>query len=123
MQVFTLTYEYKLKPTSAQVAIFEEWLEQSRRVYNYALAERKDGFKSRSCHVNACSLHSEYIIPADTKRPTYASQCKGLTEARAKIPALNAVQVHVLQQTLKRLEQAFVSMWELSAGFPTLVPR
>jgi putative transposase len=118
MQVFTLTYEFKLKPTSAQVAIFENWLEQCRRVYNYALAERKDWFKSRSCSINACSLQSEYIIAADTKRPTYASQWKGLTEARARIPALNAVQVHVLQQTLKRLEQAFVSMWELSAGFP-----
>ena len=116
--MFTLTYEFKLKPTSAQIAIFEEWLEQCRRVYNYALAERKDWFKSRSCQVNACSIQSEYIIPADTKRPNYASQCKGLTEARAKIPALNAVQVHVLQQTLKRLEQAFVSMWEQGHGFP-----
>ena len=116
--MFNLVYEFKLKPKAAQVAILEDWLEQCRRVYNYALAERKDWFKSRSCPINACSLQSEYIIPADSKRPTYASQCKGLTEARAKIPALNAVHVHVLQQTLKRLEQAFVSMWELSAGFP-----
>jgi putative transposase len=116
--VFTLTYEFKLKPTSAQVAIFEDWLEQCRHVYNYALAERKDWFKSRSCLSYACSLHCEYIIPADTRRPTYASQCKGLTEARAKIPTLGAVQVHVLQQTLKRLEQAFVSMWEHTHGFP-----
>jgi putative transposase len=123
MQVFTLTFEFKLKPTSAQIAVFEDWLEQCRRVYNYALTERKDWFKSRSCQVNACSLHSEYIIPADARRPTYASQCKRLTEARAKIPALGAVQVHVLQQTLKRLEQAFVSMWEQGHGFPTLVPQ
>lgn len=116
--MFTLTYEFKLKPTTTQVAVFEEWLEQCRRVYNYALGLRKDWFKSRSCQVNACSIQSEYIIPADTKRPTYASQCKGLTEARRQIPALNAVQVHVLQQTLKRLEQAFVSMWEQGHGFP-----
>lgn len=116
--MFTLTYEYKLKPTPEQVSLFEDWLEQCRRVYNYALAERKDWFKSRSCQINACSLYSEYIIPADTKRPNYASQCKGLTKARANIPALNAVQVHVLQQTLKRLEQAFVSMWEQGHGFP-----
>ncbi len=116
--MFNLIYEFKLKPTSAQISLFEDWLEQCRRIYNYALAERKDWFKSRSCSRNACSLHSEYIIPTDTKRPTYASQCKGLTDARAKIPALNAVQVHVLQQTLKRLEQAFVSMWERGHGFP-----
>ena len=87
-------------------------------MYNYALAERKDWFKSRSCFLNACSLHSEYIIPADVPRPTFASQCKNLTSSRAKIPALNAVNAQVLQQTLKRLEQAFVGMWEQNHGFP-----
>ena len=116
--MFNLTYEFKLRPATTQVAIFEEWLEQCRRVYNYALAERKDWFKSRSCQINACSLRSEYIISADKPRPTYASQCKSLTQARATIPALEAVQVHVLQQTLKRLERAFVSMWEQKHGFP-----
>jgi len=116
--VFNLTYEFKLKPTVAQVTIFEDWLEQCRRVYNWALAERKDWFKSRSCQINACSIRAEYIIPASVPRPTYASQCKGLTQARATIPALKAVQVHVLQQTLKRLERAFVNMWEQKHGFP-----
>ena len=77
--MLNLTYEFKLKPTAAQVVIFEDWLEQCRRVYNYALAERKDWFKSRSCQINACSIRSEYIIPTDKSRPTYASQCKGLT--------------------------------------------
>ncbi len=116
--MFSLTYEFKLKPTSAQAAIFEDWLEQCRRVYNYALAERKDWFKSRSCQINACSLQKEYIVPADVKRPTYASQCKALTAHRKSNPNLQKVQSQVLQQTLRRLEQAFVSMWELSAGFP-----
>jgi|SRR6476661_2362249 len=116
--MFNLTYEFKLKPTTGQTAIFEDWLEQCRRVYNYALAERKDWFKSRSCQINACSIRSEFIIGAETKRPTYASQCKNLTAARANIPALAAVAVHVLQQTLKRLEKAFVSMWEQKHGFP-----
>ncbi|MBD1810764.1 transposase [Microcoleus vaginatus DQ-U2] len=115
--MFHLTYEFKLKPTVAQVIIFEDWLEQCRRVYNWALAERKDWFKSRSCQINACSIRAEYIIPASVPRPTYASQCKGLTQARATIPALKAVQVHVLQQTLKRLERAFVNMWEQKHGF------
>ncbi len=116
--MFHLTYEFKLKPTTGQIAIFEDWLEQCRRVYNYALAERKHWFQSRSCQINACSIRSEFIISAETKRPTYASQCKSLTTARANIPALSAVQVHVLQQTLKRLEKAFVSMWEQKHGFP-----
>src|ERR687886_1569520 len=116
--MFTLTYEFKLKPTSWQVATFHEWLEQCRRVYNYALAERKDWFKSRSCQVNACSLRHEYIISAETKRPTFASQCKALTAHRKTNANLIQVQSQVLQQTLKRLEQAFVSMWEQGHGFP-----
>jgi putative transposase len=116
--MFHLTYEFKLKPTTGQIAIFQDWLEQCRRVYNYALAERKHWFESRSCRINACSIRSEFIILAETKRPTYASQCKSLTTARANIPALAAVAVHVLQQTLKRLEKAFVSMWEQKHGFP-----
>lgn len=116
--VFSLTYEFKLKPTVSQVSRFDNWLEQCRRVYNYALAERKDWFKSRSSSINACSLDSEYIIGADVSRPTFASQCKNLTSSRAKIPALNAVNAQVLQQTLKRLEQAFVGMWEHNHGFP-----
>ncbi|NWF62367.1 MAG: transposase [Fischerella sp.] len=116
--MFNLTYEFKLKPTQNQIALFEDWLELCRRVYNYALAERKDWFKSRSCQINACSLCCEYIIPSNASRPTYASQCRGLTQARAQYPELNAVSVHVLQQTLKRLEQAFVSMWERNHGFP-----
>jgi putative transposase len=116
--VFSLTYEFKLKPTVEQVSTFETWIEQCRRVYNYALAERKAWYKSRSCQINACSLHSEYIIPADAPRPTYASQCKSLTAAKNTIPALKLVQSQVLQQTLKRLEQAFVSMWERNFGFP-----
>jgi putative transposase len=116
--MLNLTYEYKLKPTAKQIAIFENWLEQCRRVYNYALAERKDWLKSRSCFLNACSLRSEYIIAADTPRPTYASQCKALTAYRKTSVALQRVQSQVLQQTLKRLEKAFVSMWEKNHGFP-----
>ena len=112
------TYEYKLKPKSSQVKKFEDWLEQCRKVYNYALAERKDWYKSRSCSVNACSRSAEYIIPADAPRPTYSQQCKSLTQAKKKIPVLAGVQSQVLQQTLKRLETAFVSMWEQGHGFP-----
>jgi putative transposase len=98
--------------------MFEEWLETHRRVYNYALAERKDWYKSRSCQVNACSLHSCYIIPADVPRPTFASQCKSLTAARKENEYLKRVNAQSLQQTLRRLEKAFVSMWEQNHGFP-----
>ncbi len=116
--MFNLTYEFKLKPTQSQITMFEEWLETHRRVYNHALAERKDWYKSRSCQVNACSLHTCYIIPADAPRPTFASQCKALTAARKENEYLKRVNAQSLQQTLRRLEKAFVSMWEQNHGFP-----
>ncbi|MEB3178741.1 MAG: transposase [Nostocaceae cyanobacterium] len=116
--MFSLSYEFRLQPTKKQAETFQDWLEINRKVYNYALADRKDWYKSRSCQINACSLRSEYIIPADTPRPTFASQCKSLTTAKEQYPELKRVQSQVLQQTLKRLETAFVSMWERNFGFP-----
>ena len=81
-------------------------------------SERKDWVNSRKCDINACSIKQEYIIPSDTKRPTYALQCKGLTAAKKEYPALKIPQSQVLQQVLKNLEAAFVSMWERGFGFP-----
>ena len=116
--MLTRTYEFKLKPTVEQVSIFESWLIACRKVYNYALAERKVWVNSRKCEINACSIQTEYIIPADFKRPTYLTQCKALTQARKDFEELGSVHVHVLQHTLKRLENAFVAMWDRGYGFP-----
>ncbi|MGQ4650695.1 hypothetical protein [Lyngbya aestuarii] len=55
----------------------------------------KDWFKSHSCRINACPLRSD-------------------TSSQPKLSDLS----QVLKQTLKRLEIAFVSMWEQSHGFP-----
>ncbi len=123
IKVFNLTYEFKLKPTTKQITVFEDWLETHRRVYNHALAERKDWYKSRSCQVKSCSLRSCYIIPADASRPTFASQCKSLTAARKENEYLKGVNAQSLQQTLRRLEKAFVSMWEQNHGFPRFKKR
>lgn len=116
--MFNLTYEFKLKPTKNQIVEFEEWLETHRRVYNYALGERKDWYKGRSCQINACSIRSEYIINPEASRPTYANQCKSLTAARKGSEYLKQVNAQSFQQTLRRLEKAFVSMWEQNHGFP-----
>jgi putative transposase len=116
--MIALTYEFKLKPTPLQMQTFDQWLEVCRRVWNFALRERKDWYNSRKCDINACSKHSEYIIPADAPRPTYAKQCKALTTAKKDYLDLKIPHSQVLQQTLKILETAFVSMWERGFGFP-----
>ena len=104
--MINLTYQYKLEPTKAQSQTMSDWLETSRKVWNYALGERKDWQKSKSCRIDACSIKSEYIIPADAQRPTFNSQAKALTEAKKTNPDFKAVQSAVLQQVLKRLEHA-----------------
>lgn len=113
-----MTYEYKLEPTSEQTREMTEWLEINRRVYNYALAERRDWIASRKCNINACNRKAEYIIPTDAPKPTYASQCKSLTAAKEFFPNLKKVYSQVLQQTLQRLEKAFIGMWEQERGYP-----
>jgi putative transposase len=121
--VLNLTYEFKAIPTIEQVQLIEHTLTVCRKVWNFALRERKDWLNSRKCQINACSISAEYIIPADAPYPNYARECKSLTIAKAEFPELATVNAQALQQILKRLEAAFVDMKRKGRGFPTLVPR
>ncbi len=121
--MISLTYEYKAIPTSEQAHLIEHTLTVCRKVWNFALRERKDWLKSRKCPVNACSIESEYIIPADAPYPNYAQQCKSLTEAKSKFPELTTVNAQVLQQVLRKLETAFLDMKRKGMGFPRFKNR
>ena len=107
--MLNLTYTYRLQLNKAQEQTYSEWLETARKVWNFALAERKDWYKSRSCSVDACSSIREYIIPADAARPTFARQCKALTQAKKANPDLAKPNAQMLQQVLRRVEKAFIS--------------
>ena len=116
--MLTLTYEYKLRPTAQQVEMLENSLNVCRKVWNYALRERKDWIASRKCPINACSLRSEYIMAADAPYPNFARQCKSLTQAKNPSPELKSVNAQALQQILKALEKAFKERKERGFGFP-----
>lgn len=118
-----LTYEYRIYPSEPQVQKLTEWLETCRKVYNYALAERRDWIKSRKCDLNACSLRGEYIIPTDAPKPTYYQQKRNLTAARKELPTLQAVHSQVLQDVMGRLEKAFNALWNSGHGFPRFQKR
>ncbi len=94
------------------------WLETCRGVYNYALRERKDWIKSRSCVANACSLQSEYVMAADAPYPSYYKQQNALTAAKKIFPHLKDVQSQVLQEPIRRVEAAFAARKERGHGFP-----
>jgi putative transposase len=118
--MLTLTYEYKLIPSQEQIVIIEEMLAVCRKVWNYALRERKDWINSRKCAINSCSLQQEYIISADTPYPNYNVQAANLTKTKKTNPELKKVNAQVLQQVLKTLERAFNKMKEQGYGFPRL---
>ncbi len=116
--MLTLSYEYKLVPTPEQVAIIEQTLNVCRKVWNFALRERKDWINSRKCAVDACSLISEYIIPADAPYPNYHKQALSLTQAKKTNTELKDINAQVLQQVLRTLDRAFEDMKGRGFGFP-----
>ncbi|NMG10615.1 RNA-guided endonuclease TnpB family protein [Brasilonema sp. UFV-L1] len=121
--MLTFTYEYRTNPTKEQIRIIEHTLNVCRKVWNFALNERKSWINSRKCQVNACSLHSEYIVPADEPYPNYNVQAKALTLAKEEYPELKTVNAQVLQQVLRKLETAFIDMKRKGMGFPRFKNR
>jgi putative transposase len=121
--MLNLSYEYKLKPTQKQISEIERTLVICRKVWNYALRERKDWINSRKCAINACSLAREYIITADAPYPNYYVQAAGLTIAKELYPELKTVNAQMLQQVLRKLETAFLDMKRKGMGFPRFKNR
>jgi putative transposase len=121
--MLNLSYEYKLKPTDEQISEIERTLVICRKVWNYALRERKDWIGSRKCPINACSTLSEYIVSTDAPYPNYYVQAAGLTIAKELYPELRTVNAQMLQQVLRKLETAFLDMKRKGMGFPRFKNR
>ncbi|MEN9567457.1 MAG: hypothetical protein RLZZ69_2653, partial [Cyanobacteriota bacterium] len=103
--MLTLTYEFKLEPTTEQIAYIENTLNVCRSVWNFALGQRKDWCASRKSPVNACSLKREYIMSVDEPFPNYHFSAKQLTEAKKNNEFLSSANAQVLQQTLRTLDR------------------
>jgi putative transposase len=116
--VINLTYQFKLKLSKKQIREIDHILAVNCQVYNFALTERKHWILSRKSPINACSIVSEYIIPAETPYPNYYIQAKNLTIAKKTNPDLKSVNAQVLQQTLKTVDRAFSDMKSKGNGFP-----
>jgi putative transposase len=116
--MLTCNYQFKLKPTKRQIIEIENYLTACRKVWNYALVQRKDWINSRKNNLDKCSLEKEYIISADAPYPSYKLQAASLTEARKVCLDLKDINAQVLQQVLRQLDRAFVEMKSLNKGFP-----
>ena len=54
--IMRTAYQYRLRPTSGQVALMDQWLDLLRKQYNYRLAERFAWWEHNRCDINACPL-------------------------------------------------------------------
>ncbi|MEB3292510.1 MAG: transposase [Synechococcales bacterium] len=117
------TWEFKLEPNPEQVAEIDRILELCRKVWNFALRERKGWLNSRKSPINACSIVSESILPVDAPFPTYPVQVKRLTAAKHDFPELQTVNTQALQQVLRTLDRAFEAMKSKGCGFPRFKKR
>lgn len=115
--MLNLTYNYKIIPTKEQTEKIELNLTVCKSVWNYALAERKLWYNSRSCQVNACSIRSEYIV-APFEYPNYHTQSANLTQAKKTNDFLKSGNAQGMQQTLRKLDRAFNDMKSKGLGFP-----
>jgi putative transposase len=116
--MLNMTWEFKLEPTESQVSEIERTLMVCRKVWNYALRERKDWLNSRKSPINACSILQEYILSADEPFPSYHVQAKRLTVAKELSPDLKSVNAQVLQQVLRNLDRAVEGIKSKGHGFP-----
>ena len=116
--MLNMAWEFKLEPTAEQVSEIERTLTVCRKVWNFALRERKDWLNSRKSPIHACSLNREYIMSPDEPFPNYHVQAKRLTEAKKQIEELRCVNAQMLQQVLRGLEVSFERFRQKKSGFP-----
>lgn len=98
-------YQYRLRPTSKQVALMGEWLELLRRQYNYRLGERFKWYEQNRCDINACPLICH--LPQLKDNPDFYSQKRGLVCTKALFPEYKSIHSQVLQDCVERVKKTF----------------
>ena len=116
--MLTLTYRYRIYPSTAQECQFIAWMDICRSAYNYALREIKDWCDSRKCLVDRCSLEKEYILSPELKFPGEVYQLNNLPRAKKEFPKLGEVPSQVLQQAIKQLHVGWEYFQKRGFGFP-----
>jgi putative transposase len=99
-----LTYQYRLRPNKAQVALLECWYDLLRRQYNYRLHERFSWWDDNRNPINACPLNTP--IPQLRDQPDYYSQQNDLINTKELFPEYKQIHSQVLQDCVKRVNLA-----------------
>ncbi|MGG6281851.1 RNA-guided endonuclease InsQ/TnpB family protein [Leptolyngbya sp. AN03gr2] len=98
-------YQYRLRPTSDQIASMGEWLELLRRQYNYRLGERFNWYEQNRCDINACPLIC--YLPELKENPDFYSQKRDLVNSKKLFPEYAEIYSQVLQDCVARVKKTF----------------
>ena len=98
-------YQYRLRPTSDQIASMGEWLELLRRQYNYRYSERFSWYERNRCDINACPLICH--LPELRDNPDFYSQKRDLVNSKALFPEYSDIHSQVLQDCVARVKKTF----------------
>jgi putative transposase len=99
-------YQYRLRPTSNQIAQLSEWLEFLRMQYNYRLTERFNWWEDSRCDINACSIVHKASAPLKDQ-PDFYSQKRDLVNSKRLFPAYQDIHSQVLQNCVERVKKTF----------------
>ncbi len=97
---FLLTYKFRAYPPALLEYRMENWLYILHNLYNYALEERKRAWKE------------------EKKSITYSHQQNALPKLKEKDPSLKLVHSQVLQDCLRRVDNAFRKFFRKEAKYP-----
>lgn len=100
MASIVTAFKFRLYPTSKQVTRLSRTIEACRRLWNDALAHRKQRWEEK--HLST----------------TYSEQCKILTAERKIDPFLGESYTQAEQDILIRLNRAFKTFFNHQAGYP-----
>ena len=98
-------YQYRLRPTSSQIASMGEWLELLRRQYNYRLGERFNWYEQNRCAINACPLIC--YMSELKENPNFYSQKRDLVNSKKLFPEYSYIYSQVLQDCVARVKKTF----------------
>ena len=107
-------YQYRLKPTTEQKLVLNDWLRICRYWYNFQLGQRFDWWEQNRSYIDRCPLVCH--LPELKEQPDYYNQKKQLPVIKQDLIAVgwsgelldfNSVPSQTLQEVCKRVKLAF----------------
>lgn len=104
------SFKFRLYPNRSQTQALDARLEQHRRLYNFALRERRD------------------VYEAEQRSVSYGEQSGRFKETRKVLPSFAATNFSSAQATLRRLDKAFKAFFRRvksgdAPGYPRYKPE